>query len=130
MLVISSQTLDFDVAAGTSSQRTVTLTSVHSDTVAWKVMTNAPKRYRVKPTGGTLAPGHDAQVTLILSPGADAVPVELAEWAKDKFLVKTIPLPPGVTEPAEAWKWLNGGCFHPALILLLYVRTKCMIHNG
>ena len=56
--------------------------------------------------------------------------VERPEWSTKDGTARSVAEVGVLPEPAEAWKWLNGGCFHPALILLLYVRTKCMIHNG
>lgn len=94
MLKADLDEVTFDVSPGNTSTRSIRLqvadgTAASGERVAFKVMTNAPKRYRVKPTSGVLHPGEFAEVSLILSAQAGA---QTPDWSKDKFLVKSVPV--------------------------------------
>ncbi|KAL1528180.1 hypothetical protein AB1Y20_009540 [Prymnesium parvum] len=55
--------------------------------IAWKVFTNAHKRYRVKPTNGVLRAGETFQVSAIFSPGDKRDP---EDWVDDCFQVRSM----------------------------------------
>ena len=111
-LTISSASATFHPPRNGTSTTLVTLRS-NSDSeeslIAWRVMTNAPSRYRAKPSGGTLRAGETAILVLIFTPelGGD-VSTDPATLTKDKFLVKSLSIPPVDTvEPAvlqAQWK--------------------------
>ena len=56
--------------------------------------------------------------------------VERPEWSTNDGTARSVAEAGVLPEPAEAWKWLNGGCFHPALILLLSLTTAAIPMTG
>ena len=110
---ISSSLVAFRVQPGTSKS-SITLRSEMPpgeglQKVAWKVMTNAPKRYRVKPSSGVLQESETVKVDLIFVSSRETwfdAAGDLSALAKDKFLVKTIAIPLETleSEVADLWK--------------------------
>ena len=104
-LTISSSSATFQPPRNGTSKTSVTLRS-NSDSedslIAWKVMTNAPSRYRVQPSGGTLRAGETADLVLICIPVLEGgVYTDPATLTKDKFLVMSLQIPSVDTvEPA------------------------------
>jgi len=99
-------TVEFVAAAGRSCFRTIVLTNDSEDAQLFKVLTTAPTRYRVKPASGSLGAGCSVEVHLVLTP-QDAVPDDLAQWAKDKFQIKNLAFPDegaSAEDIANAWK--------------------------
>ncbi|KAF2625302.1 MSP domain-containing protein [Macroventuria anomochaeta] len=68
--------------------QTLRLKNPHSDPVAFKVKTTAPKQYCVRPNSGRIEPGRDVEVQILLQ----AMKEDPAPDAKcrDKFLVQSV----------------------------------------
>ncbi|KAF2847978.1 MSP domain-containing protein [Plenodomus tracheiphilus IPT5] len=68
--------------------QTLRLKNPHSDPVAFKVKTTAPKQYCVRPNSGRIEPGEDVEVQILLQ----AMKEDPAPDAKcrDKFLVQSV----------------------------------------
>ena len=99
-------TVEFVANAGRSCFRTIVLTNDSEDAQLFKVLTTAPTRYRVKPASGSLGAGCSVEVHLVLTP-QDAVPDDLAQWAKDKFQIKNLAFSDegaSAEDIANAWK--------------------------
>ena len=68
MLSVSSTTIDLKWALGESSSNDLELKNTSTQTVAFKVRTNLPKLFAVKPVQALLAPGDSCRVKLMLKP--------------------------------------------------------------
>ncbi|KAF9693518.1 hypothetical protein EKO04_008218 [Ascochyta lentis] len=68
--------------------QTLRLKNPHSDPIAFKVKTTAPKQYCVRPNSGRIEPGRDVEVQILLQ----AMKEDPAPDAKcrDKFLVQSV----------------------------------------
>jgi len=81
-----SGALWFNTAEGRRS-RTLILTNNSDGFVAFKLKTTAPKSYRVSPALGTLDPGAQLQVEILL-----VGPGQLASEPRHRFLIQAIPV--------------------------------------
>ncbi|KAF2269211.1 MSP domain-containing protein [Lojkania enalia] len=64
------------------------LKNTHSDPVAFKVKTTAPKQYCVRPNSGRIEPGSDVEVQILLQAMKEDPPLEAK--CRDKFLVQSV----------------------------------------
>lgn len=58
------------------------MTNASSGTVAYKIKTTSPDKYRVRPSAGSIAPGAVLNITVHIQSGYSA-----AQLVRDKFLV-------------------------------------------
>jgi hypothetical protein len=72
----------------TTSKQPVTITNSHSEPVAFKIKTTAPKQYCVRPNSGRLAPGESCSVVVLLQAMKEDPPPDFI--CKDKFLIQAI----------------------------------------
>ncbi|KAF2467010.1 MSP domain-containing protein [Lindgomyces ingoldianus] len=68
--------------------QTLRLKNPHSDPVAFKVKTTAPKQYCVRPNSGRIEPGKDVEVQILLQAMKEDPPLEAK--CRDKFLVQSV----------------------------------------
>ncbi|XP_078683165.1 motile sperm domain-containing protein 2-like isoform X1 [Branchiostoma floridae x Branchiostoma belcheri] len=93
--------LEFVNAEGAEVQQVLTLTNTTAGTVAFKVKTTSPEKYRVRPSSGPIAPGVSVDVNVFLQPGHQA------STSRDKFLVLSMEVQQEVKNSAELtalWK--------------------------
>ncbi|PSN64052.1 VAMP-associated protein [Corynespora cassiicola Philippines] len=64
------------------------LKNPHSDPVAFKVKTTAPKQYCVRPNSGRISPGEDVEVQILLQAMKEDPPLDAK--CRDKFLVQSV----------------------------------------
>lgn len=64
------------------------LKNPHSDPVAFKVKTTAPKQYCVRPNSGRIEPGKDVEVQILLQAMKEDPPLDAK--CRDKFLVQSV----------------------------------------
>ncbi|KAF2035428.1 VAMP-associated protein [Setomelanomma holmii] len=64
------------------------LKNPHSDPVAFKVKTTAPKQYCVRPNSGRIEPGKDVEVQILLQAMKEDPPPDAK--CRDKFLVQSV----------------------------------------
>lgn len=104
LLVSCGGTVHFSAAEGESrTANSISLSNTGGEgasPIAFKVLTTAPSRYRVKPATGLLTAGEALPVQLILT---EALPADLSVWSRDKFQIKSIAITAG-SSAAEAWK--------------------------
>ena len=63
----------------------------HSDPVAFKVKTTAPKQYCVRPNSGRIDPGSEVEVQVLLQAMKEDPPLD--QKCRDKFLVQSFTVP-------------------------------------
>jgi len=68
--------------------QTLRLKNPHSDPVAFKVKTTAPKQYCVRPNSGRIEPGKDVEVQILLQAMKEDPPPDAK--CRDKFLVQSV----------------------------------------
>ncbi|KAF2692260.1 VAMP-associated protein [Lentithecium fluviatile CBS 122367] len=68
--------------------QTLRLKNPHSDPVAFKVKTTAPKQYCVRPNSGRIEPGDDVEVQILLQAMKEDPPPDAK--CRDKFLVQSV----------------------------------------
>lgn len=68
--------------------QTLRLRNPHSDPVAFKVKTTAPKQYCVRPNSGRIEPGDDVEVQILLQAMKEDPPPDAK--CRDKFLVQSV----------------------------------------
>lgn len=68
--------------------QTLRLGNPHSDPVAFKVKTTAPKQYCVRPNSGRIEPGKDVEVQILLQAMKEDPPPDAK--CRDKFLVQSV----------------------------------------
>ncbi|KAF2085850.1 VAMP-associated protein [Saccharata proteae CBS 121410] len=68
--------------------QTLRLRNPHSDPVAFKVKTTAPKQYCVRPNSGRIEPGQDVEVQVLLQAMKEDPPPDAR--CRDKFLVQSV----------------------------------------
>lgn len=68
--------------------QTLHLKNPHSDPVAFKVKTTAPKQYCVRPNSGRIEPGKDVEVQILLQAMKEDPPPDTK--CRDKFLVQSV----------------------------------------
>ncbi|KAJ8111559.1 hypothetical protein OPT61_g5874 [Boeremia exigua] len=68
--------------------QTLRLKNPHSDPVAFKVKTTAPKQYCVRPNSGRIEPGRDVEVQILLQAMKEDPPPDAK--CRDKFLVQSV----------------------------------------
>ncbi|KAF2013714.1 VAMP-associated protein [Aaosphaeria arxii CBS 175.79] len=68
--------------------QTLRLKNPHSDPVAFKVKTTAPKQYCVRPNSGRIEPGKDVEVSILLQAMKEDPPLDAK--CRDKFLVQSV----------------------------------------
>ncbi|KAF1849992.1 VAMP-associated protein [Cucurbitaria berberidis CBS 394.84] len=68
--------------------QTLHLKNPHSDPVAFKVKTTAPKQYCVRPNSGRIEPGKDVEVQILLQAMKEDPPPDAK--CRDKFLVQSV----------------------------------------
>ncbi|KAH8730113.1 PapD-like protein [Phaeosphaeriaceae sp. PMI808] len=68
--------------------KTLRLKNPHSDPVAFKVKTTAPKQYCVRPNSGRIEPGKDVEVQILLQAMKEDPPPDAK--CRDKFLVQSV----------------------------------------
>lgn len=68
--------------------QTLHLKNPHSDPVAFKVKTTAPKQYCVRPNSGRIEPGRDVEVQILLQAMKEDPPPDAK--CRDKFLVQSV----------------------------------------
>ncbi|KAK3114552.1 phosphatidylinositol-binding protein scs2 [Teratosphaeriaceae sp. CCFEE 6253] len=75
----------------------------HSDPVAFKVKTTAPKQYCVRPNSGRIEAGRDVEVSVLLQAMKEDPPPDAR--CRDKFLVQSVAVPAGVefTTVTQVW---------------------------
>ncbi|KAF2004987.1 VAMP-associated protein [Amniculicola lignicola CBS 123094] len=66
----------------------LTLKNPHSDPVAFKVKTTAPKQYCVRPNSGRIEPGGEVDVQILLQAMKEDPPADAK--CRDKFLVQSV----------------------------------------
>ncbi|KAF2100818.1 VAMP-associated protein [Rhizodiscina lignyota] len=71
--------------------QTLRLKNTHSDPVAFKVKTTAPKQYCVRPNSGKIEAGDTVEVQVLLQAMREDPPLDAK--CKDKFLVQSVPIP-------------------------------------
>ncbi|KAF2127084.1 VAMP-associated protein [Dothidotthia symphoricarpi CBS 119687] len=64
------------------------LMNPHSDPIAFKVKTTAPKQYCVRPNSGRIEPGQDVEVQILLQAMKEDPPPDAK--CRDKFLVQSV----------------------------------------
>jgi len=69
-------------------QQSLHLSNPHSDPVAFKVKTTAPKQYCVRPNSGRIDPGKSVEVQVLLQAMKEDPPPEAK--CRDKFLVQSV----------------------------------------
>lgn len=69
------------------------LSNPHSDPVAFKVKTTAPKQYCVRPNSGRIEGGGEVEVSVLLQAMKEDPPLDAK--CRDKFLVQTVQIPAG-----------------------------------
>lgn len=100
-----------------SPRQSITLTNVSVVSLAFKVKTTAPRHFSVRPSAGTLAPGANCVVQVLLQI-KDAADVEYSR--KDKFLIQSVQIPPEIMKDPE----LN------ARITELWAHAEASKNNG
>lgn len=78
--------------------RILKLNNVSNGCVAFKVKTTAPKSYLVRPSAGTIKPGDNMEVQIILQPGT-----EKDSTSSHRFLVQAVVAPDGEAVSRDAW---------------------------
>jgi hypothetical protein len=68
--------------------QTLRLKNPHSDPIAFKVKTTAPKQYCVRPNSGRIEPGKDVEVQILLQAMKEDPPPDAK--CRDKFLVQSV----------------------------------------
>ncbi|KAH4057768.1 hypothetical protein HBI25_053990 [Parastagonospora nodorum] len=68
--------------------KTLHLKNPHSDPVAFKVKTTAPKQYCVRPNSGRIEPGKEVEVQILLQAMKEDPPPDAK--CRDKFLVQSV----------------------------------------
>jgi hypothetical protein len=68
--------------------QTLRLKNPHSDPVAFKVKTTAPKQYCVRPNSGRIEPGKEVEVQILLQAMKEDPPPDAK--CRDKFLVQSV----------------------------------------
>ncbi|KAJ4378501.1 phosphatidylinositol-binding protein scs2 [Didymella sp. IMI 355093] len=68
--------------------QTLRLKNPHSDPIAFKVKTTAPKQYCVRPNSGRIEPGRDVEVQILLQAMKEDPPPDAK--CRDKFLVQSV----------------------------------------
>ncbi|KAF2178107.1 MSP domain-containing protein [Zopfia rhizophila CBS 207.26] len=68
--------------------QTLRLKNPHSDPVAFKVKTTAPKQYCVRPNSGRIEPGKEVDVQVLLQAMKEDPPLDAK--CRDKFLVQSV----------------------------------------
>ncbi len=103
---LSTEKVDFKPERDAAVTANLTLTNTSDHTRLFKVLTTAPKRYRVKPATGTIPPDAKSDVQLIMMPQQlDLVDAAtLAAWAKDKFQIKHMRAPPADNADSDPFK--------------------------
>lgn len=93
--------LYFLKGAQTASQptRILKLTNASNGCVAFKVKTTAPKSYLVRPSSGTVKPGDNMEVQIILQPGQGSD----GNASSHRFLVQAVVAPDSEPVGREAW---------------------------
>ncbi|KIW05295.1 hypothetical protein, variant [Verruconis gallopava] len=76
----------------------------HSDPVAFKVKTTAPKQYCVRPNSGRIEAGSDVEVQVLLQAMKEDPPLDAK--CRDKFLVQTVIIPADQEGSGQAL-WAN-----------------------
>ncbi|KAG8740303.1 phosphatidylinositol-binding protein scs2 [Ceratobasidium sp. 414] len=81
-------------------RRTLTITNHNAQSVAFKVMTTAPRLYAVRPFSGIIEPGDsvDAQVSFLATP--------LSHKCEDKFLVQSMTISPDRLSKSARDMWV------------------------
>jgi len=92
--------LHFLKGANTGSQptRILKLNNASAGCVAFKVKTTAPKSYLVRPSSGTVKPGDNMEVQIILQPGQQD-----GSTSSHRFLVQAVVAADGEPVSREAW---------------------------
>ncbi|KAI9671720.1 MAG: phosphatidylinositol-binding protein scs2 [Alyxoria varia] len=78
---------------------TLRLKNPHSDPLAFKVKTTAPKQYCVRPNSGRIEPGDQVEVQVLLQAMKEDPPLETK--CRDKFLVQSVAIP--AEQDASNW---------------------------
>jgi len=83
------------------------LQNPHSDPVAFKVKTTAPKQYCVRPNSGRIEPGADVEVQVLLQAMKEDPPPDAK--CRDKFLVQTIAITADkeFSSPSALWSHIE-----------------------
>ncbi|KAF2742394.1 VAMP-associated protein [Sporormia fimetaria CBS 119925] len=71
--------------------QTLRLHNPHSDSVAFKVKTTAPKQYCVRPNSGRIEPGEQVEIKILLQAMKEDPPADTR--CRDKFLVQSVLIP-------------------------------------
>lgn len=92
------QVLKFSPSAPNgSANRTLRLTNITNNHVAFKVKTTAPKSYLVRPSSGTMSRGDSLEIQITLQPGGGE------EVNQHRFLVQAMAVSSSVTLQREDW---------------------------
>lgn len=85
------------IAEQSEASASLHLKNISSASLAFKVKTTSPDRYRVRPSGGVLSASCTQRVQITLSDSARHLPNVTA----DRFLLQLVPLPEQMQQPAS-----------------------------
>lgn len=72
---------------GSEVTSSILLKNDDTQSISFKIKTTSPEKFRVRPSFGTLAPGANTAVSVVLLPGYLIQSIQ-----RDKFLVMSIPI--------------------------------------
>eukprot|EP00727_Mastigamoeba_balamuthi_P008107 m51a1_g3917 putative vesicle-associated protein 1-3-like (288) ;mRNA; r:172834-174218 len=98
VLDVQPDQLTFPVSSHKVEQRVFTLSNKGELSVAFKVKTNSPTRYCVRPAAGTLAPRASVEIAVMMSPG-DNPPEQ-----ETKFQIQSVAMPSPTANVHDLWE--------------------------
>jgi len=100
---VSKDVLTFPIAPNESHTEIFNLKSNQNAQLVFKLKTNNPRRYFVKPNAGILRPKESIQIAIRFEP-VPSVSGEILD-SKDKFLLQVAKVPPNATDLASPTLW-------------------------
>ncbi|XP_065162606.1 motile sperm domain-containing protein 2-like [Atheta coriaria] len=96
--------------------------------ISYKLKTNAPQKFRVRPSAGVLAPGDSANISIYLLPA-----YQVSGLSRDKFLVMSVPVNTNhmsTNELGDLWKNTSDNVTQHRLRCAQLSNERDMSRNG
>ncbi|KAI8067130.1 PapD-like protein [Gongronella butleri] len=90
VVISPAEVLSFKRPLTKVSEETLVIENNHTEEMAFKVKTTAPKVYCVRPNAGTVPPGGHIKIQVMMQAHASEPPA--SQKCKDKFLIQAVPL--------------------------------------